>query len=195
MLIGFLAGCSSAPIAAVSSTDPDMRREAIARMGSGRDANKHLPFFLEMFQKDTNPLNRALIARYLGKFKYQPAVPDLVKALNDPSPVLRQDSAIALGEIADKSAIPPLLKALEKDAVPDVRRAIVQSLRPPYITEPEPAVLDDLVERLNDVNSGVGYAAWQSLQSITSQNIPNDQKEWEKWREANKKPQIDTDKH
>ncbi len=155
-------------------------------MSNAKDAAKYLPLFTEMLEKDTDPLVRAVAARCLGRFKYQLAVPTLIRSLEDQSPVVRQDAAVALGQIADKSAVPALLKSLDNDTSADVRRIIAQLLRPPYVTGPEPAVVDMLVERLNDINRGVGFAAYQSLQQLTKQEMPFDAKEWEKWRDAQK---------
>ncbi|MFH1226573.1 MAG: HEAT repeat domain-containing protein [Planctomycetota bacterium] len=189
-----LAGCSSHPQPSISSVDPDLRREAVVDFSGSSEATRLLPTFTGMLQNDPDPLVRAIVARSLGQHKYQPAVPALVKALEDKIPFVRQDAATALGEIADKSAVPALLKALDTDTYADVRRVIAQSLRPPYITEPELTVVNGLIERLNDVSKGVGFAALQSLQQITKQNLPFDIKEWEKWRDANMKPQTGADK-
>jgi len=191
----FLAACASRPKPSISSVDPDLRREAIVQMSNSSEAAKHLPVFTEMLQNDQDPLVRAIAARSLGQHKYQPAVPALIKTLEDKNAFVRQDAAMALGQIADKSALPALLKSLDSDTYADVRRTIAQALRPPFISEPDLAVVNGLLERFNDVSKGVGFAAFQSLQQVTRQNLPFDVKEWEKWRDAEMKPQISTDKN
>lgn len=185
----YLVGCGGTK-PSLSSDDPDLRREAMRRIAASSEIGKYLPFFAGLLENDGDPMVRALAARYIGRFKYQPAAPALIKALGDQSPVVRQDAAIALGIIGDKTALPALIKLLDNETEinADIRRSVAQALRPPYIAEPEPAVIVALIERLNDKDNGVALAAWQSLKLITKQDISNDSKEWEKWWGANKKP-------
>lgn len=183
------AGCGGTK-PSLSSDDPDMRREAMRQAMASGDTGRYLPFFIKLLEGDIDPMVRALAARCLGKCKHQPAVPALVKALGDQSPVVRQDVVIALSQIGDKAALPTLLNMLngETEKSIDVRRSIAQALRPSYVTEPAPELIDALIERLEDRNNGVGFAAWQSLLQLTKQNIPFDTKEWEKWRDSTKEP-------
>lgn len=183
------AGCGGTK-PSLSSDDPDLRREAMRQAMASGDTGRYLPTLIKMLEIDPDPMVRALTARYLGKFKCQPAVPALIKALADQSPVVRQDVVIAISQIGDKTSLPTLLNMLngETEKSVDVRRSIAQALRPPYMTEPEPAAVEVLIERLKDKDNGVGLAAWQSLRLITKQDIPNDNNEWEKWHDSSKEP-------
>jgi HEAT repeat protein len=185
----YLAGCGGTK-PSLSSDDPDMRREAMRQAMASGDTGRYLPTLIKMLEIDPDPMVRALTARYLGKFKCQPAVPALIKALADQSPVVRQDVVIAISQIGDKTSLPTLLNMLngETEKSVDVRRSIAQALRPSYVTEPTPELIDALIERLEDRNNGVGFAAWQSLLQLTKQDIPFDTKEWEKWRDSTKEP-------
>ncbi|HMF16373.1 MAG TPA: HEAT repeat domain-containing protein [Gemmataceae bacterium] len=65
----------------------------------------------------------AELAARLGKR----VVPVLIRALNDPAPRVRQQAALALGEIKDRRAIEPLGLALQADCAA-VREAAAQAL-------------------------------------------------------------------
>jgi len=92
--------------------EDDIKREIIALLHDGRHSV------------------RASAAKFLGRQgnKAKEAVPFLIMALDDPSPRVRRDAAGALGEIGDKSAIPPLRKALRKKQEEDVINSIIYAL-------------------------------------------------------------------
>lgn len=51
----------------------------------------------------------------LGCMGAKEAVPDIIKALNDPDPDVVKEAISALGKIGDKRAVPSLLSLLEKN--------------------------------------------------------------------------------
>jgi HEAT repeat protein len=57
----------------------------------------------------------------------QPAKEDLIQALEDRNPLIRQQSARILGQIGDESADKPLTKLLQ-DSNANVRRAAQEAL-------------------------------------------------------------------
>jgi HEAT repeat protein len=56
------------------------------------------------------------------------AVGPLAEALKDPSPMLRELAAVALGEVGDAQAVPPLVAAA-KDSEPKVRAGVARGLK------------------------------------------------------------------
>jgi len=58
----------------------------------------------------------------LGKLKYAPAVPALVKALDDPNTAVQRAAAEALGAIGDKSAVMPLIAVVQRKREPEPKR-------------------------------------------------------------------------
>ncbi|MBI4711735.1 MAG: HEAT repeat domain-containing protein [Planctomycetes bacterium] len=171
--------CSS-PKPSISSTDPDLRHQWLMKSARSGDVSKYLKLYAELVTDDPDPLVRALAARYVGKFNYKEGTPALIKALADPSPYVRQDAAVALGEIGDTSAVTPLLKTLEDDTSSEVRRSTAQSLG----KIGDSKAVDGLIHHLEDVSPGVAYAALQSLKTLTKQDFGKDIKAWEKWKET-----------
>jgi hypothetical protein len=64
-------------------------------------------------QEDKDPNMRYWAAQSLGKFgpEAKEAVPNLIAALKDESPLVKSGAAFALGEIGDVEAIAPLKEA------------------------------------------------------------------------------------
>lgn len=70
-------------------------------------------------------------AMVLGNRKDPSAMPALRQGLNDPSPIVRQAAAWALGQIATAEAFAALRTHLPREHHPDVRAAIQDALRNP----------------------------------------------------------------
>ena len=64
---------------------------------------------------------RTHAADILDKLKYADAIHVLDKATTDDNPLMREHSAVALGNIGEDTSIPTLLRLLREDAWPDVR--------------------------------------------------------------------------
>ncbi|HEX9824578.1 MAG TPA: HEAT repeat domain-containing protein [Actinomycetota bacterium] len=78
---------------------------------------------------DPHPDLRLAAADRLGVMRAMRAVPDLVRRLEDPDPRVRTNAAGALGAIGESSAIQPLKQALIADPDPGVVESLVQALR------------------------------------------------------------------
>ena len=70
---------------------------------------------------------RVTSAGVLGHLKDRLAVPALIKALQDPSPITRMKASISLGIIKDPAAVTPLYNAL-KDENEMVRKYACEAL-------------------------------------------------------------------
>lgn len=92
---------------------------------------EHSPTSLvKTLKEDKDPNMRYYAAQSLGRFgaEAQAAVPDLVAALKDDSPLVRGGAAYALGEIGSADGV-PALKEVAKDAEKDVREAAAFALK------------------------------------------------------------------
>lgn len=78
--------------------------------------------------ENSNPLVRKTAAWALGHHRHEPALPALIKALQDPAADMRDTAARALGEIGNPQAIQPLLQ-LVNDPDPRVRETIAEVTR------------------------------------------------------------------
>ena len=79
-------------------------------------------------QATTDPKIRRAAAVALGKLGDARAVPELIKALNDPDDKVRRSTVVALGRIGDPRALNPLSKALD-DENEQVRQSASVALR------------------------------------------------------------------
>lgn len=172
----FLTGCSG-PKPSLASTDPELRRQKLIELGRSRKAKRYLDEFTERLAHDPDSLVRVQAAFYLGKFKYQKAVPFLVKALDDKSEMVREESVRSLGLIADPQAIDSINTVLQNDSSVNVRRTAAKSLG----AIGDPAAVQGLITRLEDEDDGVAFAALKALQEITQQSFGKDIEEWNKW--------------
>lgn len=70
---------------------------------------------LELASTTQDPDTRWLAIRGLGELKYKQSSPYLIQCLSDKNDYVRANSARALGEIRDQSAVSALIKLLERE--------------------------------------------------------------------------------
>ncbi|MEM7553196.1 MAG: HEAT repeat domain-containing protein [Cyanobacteria bacterium P01_A01_bin.84] len=73
---------------------------------------------------DPSEMVRSESASTIGKLKYKPAIPTLVKLLEHPEEETRKAASLALMKISDRIAIVPLQSALDKEQVTAVQSII-----------------------------------------------------------------------
>lgn len=178
-----LVSCSSGPKPSISSTEPELRYRALIKLDHQKRLKWNLDVVAELVIDDPDPLVRALSASYVGKYKYREGVSALIKALGDEKAVVREAAVKALGVLWEKQAIKPLLELLVDDPSGTVRRSVAHALG--EIGHPD--ALPALIQRLDDIDSSVAYAALKALQKITHQPFGPDREKWEKWLKEQKK--------
>jgi hypothetical protein len=181
-LMFLLPACKAGPAPAITSSSPDLRREAIIGLSDSSKASQHFSDFATLINSDTDYLVRAQAAVALGKLKDPKAVPYLTTALSDSIPYVRIDSANALGNIGNPLAIPVLKKNLVDDPSPHVRRACAKALGNIGTNEP----IETLIRALDDVDLSVSDTAYQSLCKITKQSLPKRIGDWKEWHNKQK---------
>ncbi len=102
---------------------------------------------------------RRQAAEKLGQLRDQKAVPALIKALSDQSPLVRQSAADSLGLMTSREAAPALADLLAKDAEASVRQQAAISLS--YIMDQNTGPA--LIKALKDPAQPVRYAALHTL--------------------------------
>jgi HEAT repeat protein len=172
-----ILGCSSGPQPSISSSNPDLRYQGLIKLEYNDKIVQNLDVVTELVSDDPDPLVRALAAGYVGKYKYKPGVPVLIKALEDKEALVRESAVKALGLMQVNEAVKALLGLLADDKVGSVRRTAAQALG----DIGEKTVLGALIQRLEDVDNSVAYAALKALQKITGQTLGKDTDVWEKW--------------
>ncbi len=120
---------------------------------------------LEHMLDDPNPTVQAQAAYGLSRHgaESRPALPALTRALRSPDALVRQQTALALGEMGAEEAVPALIEAL-RDSEWSVRRQAAVALGkigpPAHDAEPE------LVRCQRDNNLTVRKAATEALTKI-----------------------------
>lgn len=158
-------------------TSPDNRREGM---------NKLAEFgFLknEVFTKrcrqiavsDTDPIVRATAIRTANRARDIKAIKLFISGLSDPSVFVRLESAKALANIPDVSAIPLLIDTLgNTNENRDVRVAAADALKH-YRTLPVGRALSDA---LNDRSFAISWQSQRSLRYMTDRNFGYDAGAW-----------------
>lgn len=176
-------GCASKPKPSISSTEPELRYKALIQLDHKKRLKWHLDVVTELVIDDPDPLVRALAASYVGKYEYREGISTLIEALRDKKAVVRETAAKALGVLWEKQAVKPLLEVLADDPSGAVRRTAAYALG--EIGHPD--AFPGLIQRLDDVDPGVAYAALKALQKATKQSFSSNTEEWEKWLKEQKR--------
>lgn len=110
-----------------SNSQVELQLADLAALGaSGRSAGAEVMRFLDV----ANPRSRLAAARTLGYIDYQPAVPAMLNALEDPVDMrLNRIAAESLGRLHSKSAIAALRKVADHHWYPPVRHTATTALR------------------------------------------------------------------
>jgi hypothetical protein len=110
-----------------------------------------------------------------------PSVELLIPVLKEQNFEVRQQAAMALGNINDPRAVEPLISIL-KDEHHFVRWMAVNSLGKIMDTR----AVEPLIDSLDDEDSDIQRKAEEVLEKITGQDLGPDQEKWKKWWDKNK---------
>ena len=198
-LIQFFTGNTAGKYARMMEDDKsaDLRRTGITKLVSNYSFARADPYtqrYWQIAQGDPDYLVRVSAIRALNRSRDRDGIPVFIRGLDDPNPLVRLESAKALANVPDESAIQPLLRHLrpEIDIRPegagpgvrperisegrDVRVAVADALRN-YKNKDVARALTDV---LQDRQFEVGWQARQSLILMTAHDFRYDR---DKWRE------------
>ena len=147
-------------VAAVESTDSNVRYAAISGLGNVRTCENAVVLALLLAAGD--PANSVPAGGALSRFSTN-ALPFLKNALENPSPETRRQAIRALGSLGASrdEIVPPLLKMV-KDSDPGCRVQATQVLGMSAV--PNPTMIAGLVGALDDPDIQVRVAAIRGLQ-------------------------------
>lgn len=97
---------------------------------------------IQMLKAGPDTKVRLQIVQVMGKLQSRRAVPSLIRALDDPIPVVRGMAAMALWRIGDLSIMPSLSKRLSRETDPNVTlrlRQVIKAMKP-LLSGPPPGV-------------------------------------------------------
>ncbi|MCA9242476.1 MAG: hypothetical protein KDA32_00870 [Phycisphaerales bacterium] len=188
-------------LVAVSDTDPDIRRDAIAEVAESdqRDKDWAIKGMSTVALLETDTHARCVAIRGLGASGRPEAVDVALKILNaksyaasevwPPEPLCRADAAKVLADAVDRGAVreeqsrdarATLLQSLQ-DEDPEVRVFCAKGLR--RFADAE--VVDALIAATGDSVFAVAYEADYSLAVLTGHTFDCRRHAWEAWRAAN----------
>ena len=174
----WLTGPDGPKLAAMATDkdDPDRRREGISKIAD-KDwghGEPYISWYADCLKKDKYATVRCAAARALGKSYAMKYLPVLVAAMNDPSPQVRCDVAIALARVRGEEAVDALRRAAAGDGSPDVRAEAAKTLR--YY--PAARVPPTLVYCLTDDVFEVRNWAHDSLVEMTGKDYGWEPADW-----------------
>lgn len=187
LLLAAGCGTSDGKIAKMllAKNDTDKMHEAIVLIGE-EHRTKFAALLPKLLAGDPRTIIRCSAARGIGKLHMQSAVPALIKAMDDPQPLVRWDVAIALGEIGDTRAVQRLSRTVRLDPDSNVRAAAATSLGKLGTAE----AIEALIETLRDRHTSVRHAAALALCKATKCEFCMNYDDWrEYWDEFKGKHQ------
>ena len=161
---------------AFDPNDPGRRRQGVGLL-SQRDwglAEPYLKGYAALLDSDGDPLVRSGAVRALGKAGEAKYLPNVINALDDRSPGVRWDAAVALDNLIGEEAVDPLRKHAVEDESVDVRAACAKALRH-YKNK---QVVATLKQCLQDEEFSVRYPAHASLVAVFGSDLGYDHRRW-----------------
>lgn len=188
-------------LVAFADTDPDQRREAIAKVADSKqsDQNWAIRSYTTIALLETDSQTRCVAVRALAQTRDPAAAVTCLKLVNHrdfpaaevrpPDDVTRWEAVAALAALSrdgaagaeQASAIrDALIQRLTLDTDRNVRSAAARGLA----NYPDVDVLAALVAALHDEDFGVAYECELSLQQLTGQSFACDARAWQAWIES-----------
>lgn len=187
---------------AVSSDDPDLRRDALTKIARSRESRSEwaVKAYIAMATLETDPQTRCIAVRALTRSNDARAPETLLKILNfraypasevyPPADDVRADSARGLADLltADMVALElrpqirdVLIDRLKNDTYRHTRLFAARGLG----NYPERLVVDALVLALRDDDFAVARESETSMAKLTGQAFHCSVLDWEAWTKAN----------
>ncbi len=188
-------------LVAVSSDDPDARRDAVARISKSKLYNREwaIKGFVAIALLESEPQTRCVAIRALTRTGDPRATETALKILNyteqppaevwPPVPIVRWDATLALAELSERGQVPAeqqeavfttLIKQLRLDPERHARVAAARGLGFYPRTETIPA----LIEGLKDEDFAVIHECENALVRLTGQTHDANALAWQEWYAA-----------
>ena len=177
LLLFLLVGCATRPdVARLRSPDAEVRRLTVLKLARYGDPQA-APAIAALLDPLVEParLVRAAAAvglRMLGDVR---ALPVLVRATNDPDPLVRADVMRALGDLGGSDEVLVLGRVLREDPDSGVRLEAARAIGRLGGDEAARALLNGL----DDTDESVAFASHRGLLKITGKDLPPSRRAWE----------------
>lgn len=157
--------------------DPDKRREGIVGLAKKTWGLRepHLKGFALRLEIDRDPSVRSAAVRALGMAGDPKYLSNILTALEDKSPAVRWDAAVALQSVVyGTSAIEPLSRHAVEDASVDAKVSCIKALG----NYRRPEVAATLLKCMSDPSFIVRYEAHKLLVQMTGRDMGKDPRDW-----------------
>jgi len=189
-------------LVAVSSEDPDLRRDAVARISKSKDYHREwaIKGFVAIALLDSDPQTRCVAIRALARTGDPRATETALKILNyrdyppqevwPPVALVRWDATLTLADLSAAGHVPEqqrqqvyktLLDRLRLDADRHVRIAAARGLA----CYPTVETVRALIAGLRDEDFAVAHQCEESLVKLTGRTHDTDAAAWEQWLAQN----------
>lgn len=188
---------------AVSSEDPDARRDAVTRIAQSKLYTKEwaIKGFVAIALLESEAQTRCVAMRALARTGDPRATETALKILNNrdyppqdvwpPVAIVRWDAAVALADLSANNQVPEELR-------PQVLKTLLAELR--HDTErhariagarglayyPEDETVTTLIDGLHDEDFAVAHQCEESLVKLTGYTHNSDVTAWQEWLETNR---------
>ena len=185
----------------VDSPDPNVRYasyEALGRLGDAAPAATRFEavrlLALRLTKGGEPAASRAALCRSLGQLGVEPpsgsnpevrspvAREAILKAIDDPNPLVREEACRALGRVGRPEDATRLAKIMSVDRIGECRLAAIEALG--AMRTRDPRVLSLLVEGMEHEDPAIRLASVQSLRSVAGKDLGLAADDWRRWLEA-----------
>ena len=167
------------------STDPNTRYKAYANLASPRCYDNDVQradavrVLADGLTSDREPVaTRALICQTLGTLGRPEARDALVKAADDPEPLIREEALRALGKVGRPDDATLLVRAMTVDTQSDCRIAAIDGLGD--LKPADSRVRTSLVDGMEHDDPGIRLASLRALRKITGRDLGTEVGPWRK---------------
>lgn len=190
---GLTAGCSNYIGTTAASflrkvqdePDPNIRYLAYAKLGQPKtydnEAQKAeaVKTLISKLEPGKEPVaTRAVIIHTLGELRDPAAREVIVKAVNDPEPVLRVQACRALGKVGRPEDATVLTRVMTVDTLEDCRIAAIESLG--ELKPDDPRITRMLVAGMQNDDPATRLASLRALRKITGRDLGTNPETWAK---------------
>jgi HEAT repeat protein len=184
--VGFIGTTASSFLRQVrENQDPNVRYQAYERLGRLKSYDTEeqkleaVRVLSTALEKQEEPVaTRAVICRSLGQLGRREARPALLRAVDDPEPVVREEACRALGRVGRPEDATVLARIMTADTSGDCRVAAIEALG--TLKAPDPRIEALLVDGMEHRDPGIRLASVRSLQAITGRDLGVDPGPWRK---------------
>ncbi|NHJ47788.1 MAG: HEAT repeat domain-containing protein [Asgard group archaeon] len=145
-------------IAALSHPDENLRRESVHALKEICNRRSIEPL-LDLLKTEPTAEVKSEIAYALGFFsKYTVEIDNLIDALSDEHPLVRQNAAFALGKIRRRKSVKKLISLLEKDTSIKVQEMVIWALGEIKDKRAVPVLLKAMKDDQISIRKNAAYA-------------------------------------